>query len=262
MKIGRAILAGYVVLFFVGLYAPIAVLTGLSFNAGRSATEWEGFSTRWYATVFEDERYTAPFANSIWIALLTTLLAIALGTLAGIAVARRPAGRFSFGWDALILMPLIIPEIIEALSIQLFYQVVGIPNGLIATVLGHTVFSVSFVALIVRARMGDLGKSYEEASMVLGANRIQTFVRVLLPLAAPAVIAGAFLAFAASWDDVVKSQFTTSFDTRTLPLVVFAAAAKGRVSGILNALAVVMVVVSLSAAIMRILAERRISRSV
>jgi ABC-type spermidine/putrescine transport system permease subunit II len=261
LRLGRGILAAYVVLFFVALYAPIAVLVGLSFNEGRTPTVWEGFSTRWFAAVFDDERYTVPFGNSLWIGIITTFLSVVLGTLAGIAVARRPPGRFSFAWDALILMPLIIPEIIEALSIQLFYQVVGIPNGVLATVLGHTVFSVSFVALIVRARMGDLGKAYEEASMILGAGRVQTFVRVLLPLAAPAVIAGAFLAFASSWDDVVKSQFTTSVDSRTLPLVVFAAAARGRISPLLNALAVVMVIISFSAAIMRTLAERRIGRT-
>jgi len=251
----------YVGIFFVALYTPIAVLTVLSFNAGRAATDWEGFSTRWFESVVSDVRYTGPFWNSITIGILTTLLSVVLGTLAGIAVARRPPGRYAFAWDALILMPLIIPEIIEALSIQLFYRVAGIPNGVLATVIGHTVFSVAFVALIVRARMGDLGKAYEEASMILGANRIQTFVRVLMPLAAPAIIAGAFLAFAASWDDVVKSQFTTSFDSRTLPLVVFAAAAKGRISPLLNALAVIMVVISLSAAFMRTLAERRIGRT-
>ena len=248
-------------IFFVALYTPIAVLTVLSFNDGRTATQWEGFSTRWFESVLTDVRYTVPFWNSITIGILTTLLSVVLGTLAGIAVARRPPGRFSFAWDALILMPLIIPEIIEALSIQLFYKVAGIPNGVLATVIGHTVFSVSFVALIVRARMGDLGRAYEEASMILGAGRVQTFVRVLLPLAAPAIIAGAFLAFAASWDDVVKSKFTTSPDTNTLPLVVFAAAAKGRISPLLNALAVVMVVISLSAAFMRTLAERRIGRT-
>lgn len=261
MNLARSILAVYVVLFFVVLYSPIAVLVGLSFNAGRTPTQWEGFSIRWFEAVFADERYTTPFVSSLWIAMLTTMLSVALGSLAGIAVARRPPGRFSFAWDALILMPLIIPEIIEALSIQLFYQVVGIPNGVVATVIGHTVFSVSFVALIVRARMGDLGRAYEEASMILGANRVQTFVRVLLPLAAPAIIAGAFLAFASSWDDVVKSQFTTSVDSRTLPLGVFAAAARGRISPLLNALAVVMVIISLSAAVMRTVAERRIGRT-
>lgn len=261
MKLARAVLAAYVGLFFVALYTPIGVLVGLSFNAGRQATVWEGFSFHWFQTVWSDVRYTGPFWNSIWIGVLTTFLSVALGTLAGIAVARRPPGRFSFAWDALILTPLIIPEIIEALSIQLFYQIVGIANGVVATVIGHTVFSVSFVALIVRARMGGLGKAYEEASMVLGAGRLQTFARVLLPLAAPAIIAGSFLAFASSWDDVVKSSFTTSVDSRTLPLVVFAAAARGRISPLLNALAVVMVIISFSAAFMRIWAEKRLSRT-
>lgn len=261
MKIGRALLAGYVVFFFAALYTPIAVLIGLSFNESRIVYVWTGFSTRWYASVLGNEAYMGAFGRSLWIALLTTLLSVALGSLAGIAVARRPPQRWSLAWDALVLLPLIIPEIIEALAIALFYQVTGIPLGVWATVIGHTVFSVSFVALIVRARMGDMGRSYEEASMVLGANRVETFSQVVLPLAAPAIVAGAFLAFAASFDDVVKSGFTTSATDRTLPLLVFSAAAKGGISPQLNALAAIMVAISLSAAFARTLAERRISRS-
>ncbi len=232
------------------------MLIGLSFNASRSIYTWGGFTTQWYGQVFANSVYMGAFGTSLWIAILTTALSIVLGTLAGIAVARRAAGRFSLFWDALVLLPLIIPEIIEALSIILFYNVVGIPNGVLATVLGHTVFSVSFVALIVRARMADLGKSYEEASMVLGANRIETFTRVLFPLAAPAVVAGAFLAFAASFDDVVKSSFTTDAFTRTLPIIVFSASRKVLTPG-LNALATLMVVISFTAAILRGLVERK-----
>lgn len=254
------LLAAYLLLFFAGLYTPIAVLVGFSFNENRLATVWTGFSTRWYTSVLANEEYVGAFLRSIWIAILTTLLSVILGTLAGIAVARRPPGRFALAWDALVLLPLIIPEIIEALAIVLFYQVVGIRPGILATVLGHTVFSVSFVALIVRARMGDMGRSYEEASMVLGANRLETFARVVLPLAAPAIVAGAFLAFASSFDDVVKSIFTTDAVTRTLPIKLFSAAAKGGVSPLLNALATLMVVISLAAAYARTLAERRVSR--
>lgn len=259
MKASRLLLGAYVVVFLLALYTPIAVLVGLSFNASKIVYVWAGFSTRWYQEIFRTPQYTNALNASLWIAILTTLLSVVLGALAGIAIARRP-GRYALAWDALVLLPLIMPEIIEALSILLFYKVVGIRNGVGATVLGHTVFSVSFVALIVRARMGDVGKSYEEASMVLGASRAETFLRVLLPLAAPAIVAGAFLAFAASFDDVVKSSFTTSVDSRTLPLLVFAAAARGGISPLLNALATVMVIISLSAAYLRTLAERRISR--
>ena len=260
MKLGKILLGAYAVIFFAALYTPIAVLIGASFNASRTIYTWGGFSTRWYGQVLENDRYMAALGVSLWIAILTTLLSIVLGTLAGIAVARRPPGRYALAWDALVLLPLIIPEIIEAVSILLFYQVVRIPNGVLATVFGHTVFSVSFVALIVRARMADLGKHYEEASMVLGANRVETFTRVLLPLAAPAIVAGAFLAFAASFDDVVKSLFTTDAFTRTLPIIVFSESRRVLTPG-LNALATLMVIVSLSAASFRTLAERRAGRA-
>lgn len=260
-KIGQILLAAYVVIFFAALYGPIAVLIGLSFNAGRLAYVWGGFTLSRYPQVFSSETYMDALGLSLWIATLNTVLSVVFGTLLGIALARRPLGRFGLFWDALILLPLILPEIIETLSIVLFYQVVGIRNGVLATTLGHTVFSVSFVALIVRARMGDLGKSYEEASMVMGANRVVTFFRVLLPLAAPAIIAGAFLAFAASFDDVVKSNFTTAAGGDTLPLIIFHAARRGGITPGLNALATIMVAISLSAAFFRTLMERRISRA-
>jgi putrescine transport system permease protein len=127
-----------------------------------------------------------------------------------------------------------------------------------ATILGHTVFSVSFVALIVRARMGDVGRSYEEASMVLGANRLQTFGRVVLPIASPAIIAGSFLAFAASFDDVVKSIFTMGRDL--LPIRIFADAHRGGIQSPLLALATIMVLISLSAAFLRVFTETRLKR--
>jgi len=261
VKVGSLALRAYVILFFIGLYVPLAVLVILGFNSGSLVYVWEGFTTDKYAAVLTIPRYTSAFGSSIVIALGTTALSVFLGALSGIAAARSTSIRYDLLWTALVLLPLIVPEIVEAFSIVLFYQVAGIRNGTEATIIGHTAFSVSFVALIVRARMGDVGRIYEEASMLLGATRLQTFTRIHLPMAAPAVIAGGFLAFAASFDDVVKSSFTTSATTRTLPLIVFSEAARGGISSTLNALAAVMVAISLSAAIVRVLALRRFSRA-
>ena len=261
MKWGRALLRGYTMAFLAALYAPIAVLIALSFNESRLVYVWTGFSTRWYEQVFANPLYTSALLTSVIVALATTLLSIVFGTMAGIAAARITSPRVDLLWTSLVLLPLIMPEIVEALSLSLFYGAVGIRNGIGATILGHVVFSVSFVALIIRARMAGVGKAYEEASMVLGATRVQTFLKVLLPIALPAVTAGAFLAFAASFDDVVKSDFTTDATTRTLPIIIFAQAARGGVSPGLNALATVTVVISLAFAMIRNAAERRISQT-
>jgi len=258
VKLGRLLLTAYAVIFFAALYTPIAVLIGLSFNDSSNMNDWGGFSTRWFSVALSRTDYMKALQNSFVVALGTAALSILLGTLAGIGLARLTMGRFGILWEALLLLPLIIPEIIEAVSISWFYRFVGIPNGILATVLGHTVFSVSFVALIVRARMGDVGRSYEEASMVLGANRWQTFRRVVLPLAAPAILAGSFLAFAASFDDVVKSSFTIGKDM--LPLIVFAEAHRGGIKSPLLALATIMVVISVSAAFLRVFTETRFRR--
>lgn len=260
MKIGTLALRGYVFAFFVVLYLPIVVLIVLGFNENRVVYAWTGFTTVKFGQVLATQVYMRALSASLLIALGTTALAVVLGTLAGIAGARITSLRFDFLWTALILLPLIIPEIVEALSLVLFYKAVGIQNGMTATILGHTVFSLPFVALIVRTRMGDVGKVYEEASMVLGANRFVTFFRVQIPLAAPAIIAGAFLGFAASFDDVIKSKFTTDVSTQTLPLVVFGQAHRGGVSSTLAALSAVMVAISLAAALIRVTAERRFTR--
>lgn len=246
-------------LFFIALYTPLAVLVGLSFNASRTVYVWKGFTTDWYGVALQSSRYMDAFSNSILIALGTTALSVVLGTLAGIGLARVGSGRYSFLWDALVLIPLIVPEIIEAVSISLFYKVLQVRPGSLPTMLGHTVFAVSFVALIVRARMGDVGKSYEEASMVLGANRLTTFFRVVIPVAAPAIIAGSFLSFAASFDDVVKTKYT--MDGETLPLVVFSEAARGGITPSLNAIATIMVLISVSAAFLRAFTETKVSRA-
>lgn len=259
MRWTRVALGAYVVVFFAAVYTPIAVLIGLSFNANRTVYIWTGFTTDWYGVALSSQRYMVAFSNSILTALGTTALSIVLGTLAGIGLARITPGRMGFMWDALVLLPLIIPEIIEAFSISKLYRFLGVSPGIPATILGHTVFSVSFVALIVRARMGDVGKSYEEASKMLGANRVRTFFSVVLPLAAPAIVAGAFLSFAASFDDVVKSKYTMGKDL--LPLVVFAEAARGGITPSLDAIATIMVIISLSAAFLRIFSETRVSRA-
>ncbi|MEK6987132.1 MAG: ABC transporter permease [Candidatus Thermoplasmatota archaeon] len=258
MKLTRLFLAVYAVMFFSALYTPIAILIGLSFNGSRNINVWGGFTTDWFGVALANTAYTKALTNSFVVALSTAGLSIVLGTFAGIGLARLSTGRFGIMWEALMLLPLIIPEIIEAISISWFYKALSIPNGVPATILGHTVFSVSFVALIVRARMGDVGRSYEEASMVLGANRLQTFGRIVLPLAAPAILAGAFLAFAASFDDVVKSIFTIGKDM--LPIVVFAEAHRGGVKSPLLALATIMVMISVSAALLRVLTETRVRR--
>ncbi len=260
MKLGRVALAAYVGLFFTGLYGPIAVLVGLGFNSGSRVYVWESFTLENYQIVLSIKSYVDAFWSSIFIAVGTTVLSVILGTLAGLSASRRASGRFELVWSALVLLPLIVPEIVEALSIFLFYRVLGIPLGTGATIIGHTVFSVSFVALIVRARMADFGRAYEEASMVLGAGRLHTFINVLLPMAAPAVIAGSFLAFASSFDDVIKSGFTTTPLSRTLPQIVFAQASRGGISTSLAALSAVMVAISISAALARVLAGRRLSR--
>lgn len=260
MKLGRVVFTAYVGLFFAGLYVPIALLIGLGFNSGSRVYVWEGFTFENYGVVLRIPSYTSAFSSSILIALGTTGFSVILGTLAGLSAARRTSGRFELLWSALVLLPLIVPEIVESLSIFLFYRVLHIPLGTGATIIGHTVFSVSFVALIVRARMADFGKAYEEASMVLGAGRMYTFANVLLPMAAPAVIAGGFLAFAASFDDVIKSAFTTTPASRTLPIVIFAEASRGGISTSLAALSALMVAISISSALARVLVERRLSR--
>jgi spermidine/putrescine transport system permease protein len=200
------------------LYLPLFVVVAYSFNDSRLNAEWVGFTLQWYRVLAGDEVMLLAARNSLIVAASASLIATVLGTLAGLARRRHPQRRLL---PVLVLTPIAIPEVLQGVSLLLFFVLLNATLGLVSIVLSHVAFCVGFVAVVVRARLQGLDESLIEAARDLGASPWQAFVRVTLPLFAPGVGAGALLAFTLSIDDFVITFFTAGAGTSTLPLQIY-----------------------------------------
>jgi len=200
------------------LYVPLAVVVLFSFNDSALNAGWVGFTTRWYEILFSDRDMLAAAGNSLLVAVLSSIVATVLGTMAGIAIHRYRA-RFL---PALVLTPVAMPEILLGVSLLLFFrQVLDLTLGLASIVAAHITFSIGFVAIVVRARLQGMDDAIFEAARDLGASPWQGFRHVTMPLIAPAVVAGALMSFTLSIDDFVITFFTAGVGVTTLPLQIY-----------------------------------------
>jgi spermidine/putrescine transport system permease protein len=232
----------FLAVFFVFLFAPIVVVILFSFNSGRSLQDFQGFSLRWYETFFESESLRDSLIASIEIALLTMVIGTALGTLLAYGLVRART-RWSGTANVLMLIPLVTPEVVAGASALLLFTQVGLQLSLTTIVLAHITFSISYVTVVVRARLAALGREVEDASMDLGATRWQTFRLVTLPALWPAVIAAGLLVFALSFDDFVLSFFTTGESPQPLPVRIWTQIRFG-VRPTINAIGTFMLLIS------------------
>jgi len=233
-------------LVFAFLYIPIAVLVALSFNEGGLPTAWSGFSLKWYASLANNSAILSAALNTLIVALVSTAIATLLGTLLAIGVEmRREYGK---GLEALIFAPMIIPDIVLAIALLSFFSMLNLTMGLHTIILAHVVFNLAFVCSVVRARLKSFDWSIVEASADLGASAITTFRRVTLPVIAPAVIAGALLAFTLSVDEFIIAFFTAGAGraSTTLPMQIYAMIRFG-ITPEINALATIVIAVSITA---------------
>jgi spermidine/putrescine transport system permease protein len=240
-------------LVFVFFYAPIVVLVVFSFNANENVGIWTEPSLRWYREVFRDEAVMGALRNSLIVAAISTTVATILGTMAALALERfRFRGQRVY--DGLLYLPIIIPEVTMAVMLLLFFAqgfqwldgAIGwSPTFGIGTIsLSHIAFNISFVAVVVRARLGQLDPRLEEAAADLYATRWQAFRRVTLPLILPGVAGGALLALTLSLDDVVITNFVAGPGSTTLPVYVFGLVRRG-VTPLINAVSVIMLAASM-----------------
>lgn len=242
-------------LMYLFMYAPIVILILFSFNASRYASSWEGFSLRWYQVLFNDRAIGLALRNSLLVAFLATVISTIIGTMAALALERYDFwGKLSF--DALLYLPIIIPEIAMAVMLLLFFILTHVQLGLGTVILAHVAFCVSYVAVVVRARVAGLDRTLEEAAQDLYANEWQTFRRVTLPLIMPGIIGGALLAFTLSLDDFVITFFTTGPGTTTLPIQVYGMIKTG-VTPEINALSALMLMASVALVVGSLLLQRR-----
>lgn len=232
----------YLALVYVFLYTPIAVLMILSFNKAGLPTAWTGFSTDWYGRLIESPRIIAAARNSLIVALVSTLIATAIGTLLALGVERRKA---SAGLDALLFSPMIIPDIVLAIALLSFFTLIQFTLGLHSIILAHVVFNIAFVCAVVRARLKSFDWSLTEASRDLGATALATFRHVTFPLIWPAVVAAALLAFTLSIDEFIIAYFTAGAGqgSTTLPMQIYAMIRFG-VTPEINAMATIVLLMS------------------
>jgi spermidine/putrescine transport system permease protein len=206
----------------VFLYLPLVFIVAHSFNENKSMEVWSNFSTKWYGEMWNNGQLTGAVRSSLGAAVVAALVAVVLGTLAGIALARRP-GRWTVGFMAVALLVLTTPEIVDATGMQLQFVALGsvFQQGLFPLWIGQSIFSAAVVTLIVRARMSGMDESLEQAAADLFATPFAAFRQITLPLIAPAILAGGLLAFTFALDNVIISDFVKAPGTNTFPTYVF-----------------------------------------
>lgn len=243
LRIGSKILTVHGVLSYFFLYAPIIILLILSFNDSHFASgTWKGFTLRWYAELFQDAALGQALRNSLYIGLISTVVATIFGTMVSLAMERYKFwGKLPF--DALLYLPIIIPDIAMAVMLLLFFVLVKMPLGKLTIIISHIAFNISFVAVVVRARLAQFDDTLEEAAQDLYANNWQTFRLVTLPLLMPGILAGALMAFTLSLDDFVITFFTSGPGSTTLPLRIYSLVKLG-VTPEINALSAMMLMAS------------------
>ncbi|WP_137155518.1 ABC transporter permease [Rhizobium sp. FKL33] len=231
------------------LYLPIAVLVLLSFNEAGLPTAWSGFSLKWYASLAENKDILGAAWNTLVVGVFATVISTVLGTMLAIGIESRR--RKSASLEALIFAPMVIPDIVLAVALLTFFSRLDITLGLHTIIISHVIFDLAFVSSIVRARLKHFDYSIVEASRDLGASPWTTFWRITFPVLAPAIIAGALLAFTLSVDEFIIAFFTAGAGrgSITLPIQIYSMIRFG-VTPEINALATIVMGVSALALIL------------
>jgi len=235
----RALLL-FAALMYLFLYAPILVLVFFAFNSSRSTQVWTGFSTEWYGELLRDQTILDAFRTSIIVGVTATAIATVIGTLTALALTRYRFRGKTFA-DSTIYAATVMPEIVVGVSLLVFFVAASLQLGITTIIIAHVAFTISFVTIVVRARLSGMDQSIEEAAQDLGATPVQTFLRVTLPLILPGVMAGALLAFTLSFDDFVITFFVAGVGSSTLPLKIYSMIRFG-VSPTINALSTVVLI--------------------
>jgi spermidine/putrescine transport system permease protein len=224
---GNGVLHAYTWLIIAWLIAPVLIMILFGFNdtPGRYNQTWEGFTLKWYGRLFELDALTEALVISLAVAIVTMLVAGALGTGIGYALGRYRF-RGSGSVNLVLFATMSAPELVMGASLLTLFVSLGVGLGVVTIAIAHIMFSISFVAVVVRARVLTLDRSIEEAAADLGASPWTTFWKITFPIILPAVASGMMLAFALSIDDFVVTNFTAG-TTTTFPLWIWGATRVG-----------------------------------
>lgn len=234
------------------LYLPLAVVVLFSFNAINSSAHFAGFSLRWYTALFSNDDIIHSFNNSMVLALVSSVIALVLGSLMGYGLYRHRGSRL--GWlIILIYLPIVMPDVVFGISDMAFFvrvnSVLGfLTPGLVTMIIAHVTFEIPFVALLIYARFVSLDASLFDASKDLYASPWKRMIHFIIPALKPSLVAGFFLAFTLSFDDFVISFFTSGPESSTLPIYIWGAIRRG-ISPQINAIGALMIFAVLIAAV-------------
>ena len=237
------------------LYGPILVLVLYSFNAAHLSMAWRGTTLKWYAALWHDEALLAATANSLLIAVISTIGATLLGGLMALGMERMPLRRQQIIEGGLVL-PLVIPEVMMGVALMLLFVMLKMPLGLTTVILGHIVFNIPLVTIMIRTRLRKLDPALREAAADLGADSWQVFRHVTLPLLRPAIWGAVLVAFTVSLDDFLVTFFTAGPGATTLPLKVYSMIKSG-VTPEINALSALLLLISMACVALSLHLQRR-----
>ncbi len=244
-----SLIRSYTVAVYIFMFAPIAVVLLLAFNASQfGGFPIEGFSLQWFVRLYENDAIVRAFKTSFVLGLATAALATTLGVLASMALVRyRFRGK---AWITIMLIsPVLVPETVLAVGLLIFLRWLSMPRSFLLLLIGHTMIALPFVVLVVQARLVGIRRDYEEAARSLGANPLQTFFQITLPLLLPAVFAGALFAFTISFDNITATIFWRPSGVETVPTQIFGML-RNSVSPEINALGFAMIVITVGIPLM------------
>lgn len=243
-------------LFFLYLYAPLAVIVVYSFNDNRITGVWTEFSLKWYGSALNNAALMGALKTSLLVAAIATTVATSVALMAALAIVRGRDLRFRKLSETVVNLPLLLPEIVLAVATLILFSLLGIQNGMVKLVIAHSAFCTPFAFLPIRARLQGMSLDFEEAATDLYASRWISFRRVTLPLIFPGLFSGAMLAFLISMDDFITSNMLSSGGTTTLPVYIFSLIRAGT-SPELNAIASLLILASLILATVALLVGTR-----
>lgn len=242
---GRIFSSIFLFAIYAVLYIPVAVMIMFSFNDAQRNFFWQGFTTRWYVKLFSFENTDLWMAMgySVVIAVLVTFISATIGVLGGLGLKKFEFKMKRF-INLMIYVPIVVPEIVLAVAMLIIFMTLGIKLGMFTIVIGHCTFCIPYSVVTIKGRISGDNETLQEASMDLGANRLQTFLRVTIPSIMPGIVSSALLSFTLSIDDVIASNMLAGASQSTLPVLILSLNRTG-ITPDINALTTVMVIVML-----------------
>lgn len=248
----------YSFIIYAILYIPVVVMMIFSFNDQRYNYYWNGFTTQWYGKLLQNDALIGSLWYSIVIAVLSTVISVLIGTIGALGL-KRYEFKMKKMINNMLYIPIIVPEIVLAVALLIIFMNIGVSLGMGSILIGHCTFCIPYSVVTIKGRISGDGDSLEEASMDLGANRIQTFIRVTLPSIMPGVMSAAFLSFTLSIDDVVMSNMLAGAKQSTLPVLILSMNKSG-VTPDVNALTTIMILVIVAAMVLNNIIKKALKK--